>query len=405
LQDPPYVSNIDPDHSVNSTTYKLFGGFNLVNPAPMSGFMDWEVTMQNHSLFGATDVINVFPMSRVPVITTLAENFAIIDAYHASVPGPTYPNRMYSMSATSHGAFTNDPPPGGWPQETIFEKLEQVGKTWNIFYHDCSWSLFFSNLRTSDRIARVKQWEFFKAAAADGALPNFSFLEPQTAMNPWTSQPASDQHPDHDIQAGENLIKEVYEALRNGPLWDKTLLVITYDEHGGFWDHVPPPMDGVPSPDGIPPEVNQTNYNFDRLGLRVPFILASPWIDKGVVEHSPTNGPTSTSQYEHSSIPSTLHSIFGTTSFLTKRDAWAAPFDHLISRTTPRKDCPKTLPKVPKVTPAELEEEGNKPLNSLQCDFVRGFEDSHGNCDMTQLEGAKYLRHLMEHHLFKYGKN
>jgi phospholipase C len=311
---------------------------------------------------------------------------------------------MYVMSGTSHGAFTNDPAPGGWPQETVFEKLEEVGKTWNIFFHDASWSLFFSRLRTAERMERIQPFEFFMKAAADGTLPNFSFLEPQTAIDPYNGNPATDQHPDHDVTAGEKLIKDVYEAVRNGPLWEKTLLIVTYDEHGGYWDHVPPPTQGVPNPDGIPPEFPQTNFNFDRLGLRVPFIMISHWVEKGVVEHSPANGPFPTSQYDHASVPSTLRNIFGTTSFLTARDAWAAPFDHLISRTTPRTDCPTKLPNVPKPDPANLDIEAKRLVNGLQCDFIRNFEDSHGNCNMNQLEGAKYLRYLMKHHLEKYSK-
>ena len=92
--------------------------------------------------------------------------------------------------------------------------------------------------------------------------------------------PADDDHPAHDVANGQRLVKEVYEAVRNGPQWNESLLVITYDEHGGFFDHVPTPARGVPTPDGRrspPPE----RFGFDRLGVRVPTIMISPWIAKG----------------------------------------------------------------------------------------------------------------------------
>jgi phospholipase C len=400
----PYVGLLDPDHSVNASTWKIFGSWNIVTPPPMSGFFNWENQFLNIPAIYSDEVMRVFEPSAVPTITTLAQEFVLFDKYYPSVPGPTYPNRMYALTGTSHGAFTNDPPPGGWPQETFFEKLEEVGKTWNIFYHDCSWSLFLSRLRTTERMERVLPWEFFKTSVANGELADYTWLEPATTMNPWTGASANDQHPDHDVRSGEMLIKEVYETLRNSDYWNETLLIVTYDEHGGYYDHVPPPMNGVPNPDGMPPEFPQVNFNFTRLGIRVPFILASPWINKGLVEHDP-QGPTSTSKYNHGSIPATLHKIFGTQGYLSKRDEWSGTFDHLLlERSTPRTDCPTTLPVIPP-TENQSEEEGKKPVNGLQCDYIRAFEDSHKKCEgMTQRDAAIYIRHLMKHHLNKYSK-
>lgn len=116
---------------------------------------------------------------------------------------------------------------------------------------------------------------------------------------------ANDQHPDHDVSAGDQLIKDVYEAVRSSPLWEKTALVITYDEHGGFYDHVPPPT-GVPNPDGL----NSTDdpFDFTRLGVRVPTVVISPWVKQGTVVHAK---PAGEGQYEHSSIISTVvHKLF-----------------------------------------------------------------------------------------------
>lgn len=138
----------------------------------------------------------------------------------------------------------------------------------------------------------------FEHDAANGKLPHFSFIEPQYFSVPLF--PANDQHPSHDVShgkricictgcdlevvdsfldcIGENLIKRIYTALRNSPQWNSTLFIVTFDEHGGFYDHVPPPMN-VPSPDGI--NANDPVYfGFDRLGIRIPTLMVSPWINK-----------------------------------------------------------------------------------------------------------------------------
>jgi len=159
--------------------------------------------------------------------------------------------------------------------------------------------------------------------------------------------PANDDHPSHDVAIGQRFVKEVYETLRASPQWKEMALLITYDEHGGFYDHVPTPVRHVPSPDGIIGRIGPYEFRFDRLGVRVPTILISPWIDKGTVIHEP-DGPTPYAQFEHSSIPATVKSLFGLKSnFLTKRDAWAGTFEkYLQLRDTPRDDCPEKLPEV-----------------------------------------------------------
>ncbi|RWW20241.1 hypothetical protein BHE74_00054553 [Ensete ventricosum] len=105
-------------------------------------------------------------------------------------------------------------------------------------------------------------------------------------------KPATDDHPSHDVYQGQLFVKEVYETLRSSPQWNETLFIITYDEHGGFFDHVPTPVKGVPSPDGIVgPE--PFFFTFDRLGVRVPTIMVSPWIEKGTVSNGRFIAPQS----------------------------------------------------------------------------------------------------------------
>lgn len=161
-------------------------------------------------------------------------------------------------------------------------------------------------------------------------------------------------------------MKEVYEALRSGPQWDEMLLVVIYDEHGGFYDHVHTPL-GVPSPDGIVSDA-PFFFNFDRLGVRVPAFFISPWIEPGTVVHRPS-GPHPTSEFEHSSIPASVKKIFNLASFLTKRDAWAGTFDIVLTRDTPRTDCPATLPEPVKLRPTEAAERA--PISEFQAELVQ----------------------------------
>lgn len=182
----------------------------------------------------------------------------------------------------------------------------------------------------------------FKDHAERGTLPNYAVIEQHFFDT--KGSPANDDHPSHDVSEGQKLIKEIYETLRASPQWNESALIITYDEHGGFYDHVPTPVKGVPSPDGIVGPA-PFYFNFDRLGIRVPTILISPWIEKGTVIHEP-DGPTPTSQFEHSSVPATVKKLFNLSSgHLTKRDAWAGSFEkYFTMRDSPRTDCPEKLP-------------------------------------------------------------
>lgn len=153
-------------------------------------------------------------------------------------------------------------------------------------------------------------------------------------LNPYGALYPNTQHPVYDIRAGEQVIKEVYEALRRSTRWNDTLLVLTYDEHGGFWDSRPPGPAVNPTP-AAPPAPSP--FAFDRLGVRVPTILISPWLAAGV----------DATVYDHTSIPETVRRLWRLTSPpLTARSAAANTFEGRLL-ASPRSDCPETLPSVP----------------------------------------------------------
>ncbi|XP_040379779.1 non-specific phospholipase C6-like [Oryza brachyantha] len=357
----------DPAHAFEDVLEQLLGfrpnasssSSSASSPSDMSGFVRSAVSV---SALLTDAVMRGFTPSRLPAFSALATNFAVFDRWFSSIPGPTQPNRLFLYSATSHGAVAHDKWNllRGYPQRTIFDSLADDGLDYRVYFKTIPTTLFYRRLRTVANVARgtFRRYDAaFRDHARRGLLPALSVIEPR--YFDLTGTPADDDHPAHDVGNGQRLVKEVYEALRAGPQWNQTLLIVTYDEHGGFYDHVPPPNVGVPSPDGIRGPL-PFFFRFDRLGVRVPTIMVSPWIRKGTVVGRPPGGPTATSEYEHSSIPATIKKIFNLSSdFLTRRDAWAGTFEHILTELEePRTDCPETLPEVPASAAAAAKGEG-----------------------------------------------
>ncbi|EOY33738.1 hypothetical protein QUC31_018779 [Theobroma cacao] len=345
VSDDAFFVDSDPGHSFQAIREQIFGSNDSsANPAPMNGFVQQAESMGDG--MGKT-VMSGFKPGRLPVYTKLANEFGVFDRWFASVPASTQPNRFYVHSATSFGAMSNVKKDliNGFPQKTIFDSLDENGLSFGIYYQNIPATLFFKSLRKLKHLTKFHSYALkFGLHARLGRLPNYVVVEQR--YFDVTAFPANDDHPSHDVARGQKFVKEVYEILRGSPQWKETALLITYDEHGGFYDHVPTPVSGVPNPDGI---VGPDPYyfKFNRLGVRVPTILVSPWIDKATVIHEPP-GPTPHSQFEHSSIPATVKKLFNLNSnFLTKRDAWAGTFENYFNlRKTPRNDCPETLPEV-----------------------------------------------------------
>ena len=285
----------------------------------------------NNSLPDAHKIMRCFAPDKLPALTTLAREFAVCDSWYSSLPGQTWPNRMFAHAATSDGHIDNQL--YDYDIDTIYHRLEDGSRSWNIYFHDIPQSLALKRLRADAFKDRFRLFHDFLADARNGSLPDYSFIEPR--YYDFAFKRANDQHPNHDVSLGDVLIADVYEAVRNSPLWEQTLLVIIWDEHGGIYDHAFPSQPQVPCPDGKvsvdPP------FNFDLVGVRVPAILISPYIPKGV-DHT---------QYEHASVPATLKKLFGLSEFLTKRDAAANTFEGVIALDVPRTDTPAMLPRVP----------------------------------------------------------
>ncbi len=284
-------------------------------------------------------IMDCFPEEAVPVMSALAREYAVFDAWFASVPSQTLCNRSFMHAATSHGYVLNSTLIR-WMMHTsptIFSRIEKKQDpkvTWRIYYdrldilplvglqYPALLKYRRSNLRTME--------DFENDASVEGGLPSYSFIEPRFIID------HNDQHPPvkgptlfrtSSVLAGEQLIERIYNALRNGPDWEKTLFIITFDEHGGCYDHVPPPV-AVP-PDPKKPKGEQ-DFKFDRLGVRVPTIMVSPYIKRGTVISE---------VHDHTSIIKFLCDRWGLKP-LTGRDEAAINFHNVLNLKEPdlRKD-------------------------------------------------------------------
>jgi phospholipase C len=253
-----------------------------------------------------------------PFYYSLAGIFPIADRYFCSVLGQTYPNRRYLMSATSLGqvddTLTNVYPPNG----TIFDKLMAANLTWRDYYTTLPTTLLYPELYTKYHGINILPIAQFFTDAAAGTLPNYSLVEENFGNQ-------SEEDP-QNIVAGEAFVAQVVNAVMTGPLWDKTLLIWTYDEHGGYYDHVPPPP--ALAPDDIPPAVppGEPVYNgFAQYGFRVPCAVVSPWSRPNYVSHQ---------VFDHSSICALVEAKWNLPA-MTYRDANANAMLDMLDLSTP----------------------------------------------------------------------
>jgi phospholipase C len=343
-------------------------------------------------------IMQCYAPEQVPVLVELAKQYAVCDFWFSSMPGPTWPNRMFMLAASSGGL---DCSPEGkeignlytvgmaFEHGTILNKLTERGCTWRIYHSGPPIALGIEGVAikdlwsydeyTSKSPLQEQYLGFAKALHTEEYKQvSFTFIEPNygDAIG-GTFQGGTSQHPLDDVAGGEKLIKEVYESIRNSPLWKDSLLIVTWDEHGGFYDHFPPPeavspgdvniMDNPPKKSSTwwdtllfinsmvsgtgafkmtgdlalaatKPKVNKNGFDFKRYGVRVPAVVVSPYIPQGTIDHS---------VYDHASIPKTLEELFGLP-HLTERDKHASSVLHLLSLKEPRvNDAPTKLPDPP----------------------------------------------------------
>lgn len=339
-----YVTHRDPGHSFHDVNIQLFA--NPAGPPPVGspnmGFVFSYAQQLKVTPDIARTIMDCFDPSSLPVLAALAKEFCVCDQWFASVPGPTWPNRFFVHAATSKGYLDNSQF-HNYDMLSIFENIAAQGLTWTDYFHDFSQTWALQRLQTDEMQVNFKAYADFRRDALAGRLPNYSFIEPKYF---WWFGSANDEHPAHDVLAGESLIADVYNQVRASPVWDRTLLVILYDEHGGFYDHVPPR-------NATPPDSFTLQFGFDRYGIRVPAVLVSPYIPRGTIDHR---------VFDHTSVPATIRHAFGLGAhFLTHRDESATTFCDVPSLDAPRTDTPASVGSKTHLALAEEAQEGPDP--------------------------------------------
>jgi phospholipase C len=309
-------------------------------------------------------VMDYFPLGTLPTLHTLARNFSVSDRWFASVPASTWSNRFFAMMGSCHGKMRM--PENALDADTMIESIAaQLGKD-SIFsvlgedkhklYSDFTIPLS-TLIKGSNPNCPLSE---FMSDARNNTLPAFSWIEPDYSSD---LRKANSQHPPEDVRRGDALIASVYNALRaDEDVWNKSLFVVVYDEHGGYYDHVSPPSTFAPDD-----ELADNNYfDFQQLGVRVPAIFISPWVKPCIVTEK-----QSKPVYDHTSLLAFVCDRFapGHKSLLGRRTTLA---DHIgtadIWLDTPRTDTPISLSsRAPGITKGEY---ASNEINATMSNLV-----------------------------------
>lgn len=321
-----------PDRSFPAVDLQIFGGDTSPARSPnMQGFVK-SYLKRPQSPEHSRNVMYYFGAEKVPVLATLALEFAICDRWFSSVPGPLVPNHAFADYGSSFGRVNLDVFYFNEAYKSIYERLLGHGHRAKIYQYDRTTLYFPLFLLTKQHPELFGTFQEFLADARAGSLSEYSLVEPNYSDRSGDEEKAgaADPHPPSTLSADELFIAQVYNALRkNESLWQSSVLLITYSNHGGFYDHVPPPA--VP-PDGFLASAATTgtgySFRFDRLGIRVPAVIVSPYIPRGTVDHT---------VYDHASIPATATKFFfGDYSPRSPRERSANTFDRVLTLSTPR---------------------------------------------------------------------
>lgn len=252
----------DPDHSYEGARTQLNGG-------KMDG---WLLTADTNKTPGDLFPIGYYQAEDLSFFGSAARDWTVCDSYHCGILAETYPNRFYLMCGETDRLHNSN---ATCSLPTIFDRFAEKGVSANYYFSDVPFTALFGAkyLNTS------KPFATFLTDAAAGTLPAFSYVDPRfTGENP--QGVSADDHPNSDIRNGQVFLNQIYDAVRNGPGWQKTLLIITYDEWGGFFDHVPPFKRPVSAAET---QLGNDGY----LGFRVPMVLIGPRVKRGHVSHWP----------------------------------------------------------------------------------------------------------------------
>lgn len=395
-----FMPGADPGEGYSATNSQVFGTTSAPTPpaATNQGFISdfaytlgWQKKTTTWSILPGTtesDIMGMFTPEMLPVLSGLARGYAVCDHWFSSAPTETLPNRAFVCAGTSQGHM--DDKTKKFTAPSIFGLLSKHGLDWKIYGYDQDplTRQDFPDV-TNAPDSHFGLFTDFQADAKNGSLAAYTFLEPS-----WSST-GNSQHPNYDVALGEQLIHDVYYALRDGPLWNETLLIITYDEHGGCFDHVPPPA-GAVAPDET---AGEYGFDFKRFGVRVPTVLVSPWIQAGTVFRVSEGAMP----LDHTSILKTVESRWNLPS-LTARDAAAQDVGAALTLTAARTDDPLKGVKVPKSTGRNPSAELPSHLQQVQAELVAQLPvpDAQGGTFHampalnTNADYERYIRARME---------
>lgn len=402
---PYFMPGADPGEGFLNTNYQLFC---TDDPAPgqaatNQGFVvNFKAAIASDQAKGFKDtlpgtepseIMGMYSPEMLPIMSGLAKGFAVCDHWFASAPTQTIPNRAFAAAATSQGHLDNHVKVFTCP--SIFGALSNKNVDWGIYGYnrDPMTRLDYPDTQNAAE-GHFGHFRDFAARAAKGTLPAYSFLEPDFGSS------GNSQHPNYDVSLGEKLIHDVYYAVRNGPGWNDTLLLITYDEHGGNFDHVAPPS-GATTPDN---SAGEFGFDFTRFGVRIPALLISPRIAAGTVFRAKKG------TIDHTSVLATIEQLFDINP-LTERDKAAPDLGDVLTLAAARTDDPLEGVQIPvsgsfhpnAATPSLLETIHASKVAKLPIRNDQGSYDQHVPPDLSssallgdyiQARTAAWTQHL-----------
>lgn len=319
----------DPPHRLTKVRQQIYGAGET---ADMSGFAQVfvdEKPLAPELASNVEDYLTHYADGALPMLQTLAKEYGMCTHWFSAMPGSTTPNRMFTHAGTSGGATSQGAFYSRIRGQMIFDSLGTNRELWRVYYHDIPHLWLTGDAWVTSFGGQQRRIGRFAKDVRNDELPVYTFIEPRHVIPPWNSQ-----HPFMGVSHGEELIARVYnELIANPKVFEKTLLLIVYDEHGGFYDHVVPPgHPGTPLAEHrvlIPSAPSSEGFRFDRLGPRVPAVVVSPWIERGSQFDT---------VHDHTSIISTVTTMTGC-SVASPRARAANTLESTLNRASPRRDA------------------------------------------------------------------